>query len=245
MAVDRVTLFKWNIISNLQTLFPANLGGDMSDRGIAVFGMYFDREQMGGAVKQFQSAGFRDADISVVLPGEQGAQKADNVELQEPKNVVEKVKDLASKETKDISSGRSKDVEAENTKAPQAAATGAGIGAALGGSLGIVAAVSVLAIPGIGPLLIAGPLLGAFAGAAAGGAVGVLVGVGIPEDEAKLYEERLKKGGLLVSIHTESRDQADRARNIFQQTGATDIAATHEAKREPVETKGIPKAAGR
>jgi uncharacterized membrane protein len=94
-------------------------------------------------------------------------------------------------------------------------------------------------------LLIAGPLLGAFAGAAAGGAVGVLVGVGIPEDEAKLYEERLKKGGLLVSIHTESRDQADRARNIFQQTGATDIAATHEAKREPVETKGIPKAAGR
>jgi uncharacterized membrane protein len=217
----------------------------MSDRGMAVLGVYFDREQVGRAVEQLQSAGFRDADISVVLPGEQGAQKVENIESREPKSVDEKVKDLTSKETKDISSGSSKDVDAKNTKAPQAAATGAGIGAALGGSLGILAAVSVLAIPGIGPLLIAGPLLGAFAGAAAGGAVGVLVGIGIPEDEARLYEERLKKGGLLVSIHTETRDEADRARNIFQQTGATDIAATHEAKREPVETKGIPRAAGR
>jgi uncharacterized membrane protein len=94
-------------------------------------------------------------------------------------------------------------------------------------------------------LLIAGPLVGAFAGATAGGAVGVLVGVGIPEDEAKLYEERLKKGGLLVSVHTQTREEVDRARAIFQQTGATDIAATHEARREAVETKGVPRAAGR
>jgi uncharacterized membrane protein len=217
----------------------------MTDKKLAVFGVYSSREQVGRTVEQLQSAGFRDGDISVVLSGGQGAAAVEHVEGREPKDVNEKIKDLTSKETKDISSGRSADVDAKNTKAPQAAATGAGIGAALGGSLGLVAALSAIAIPGIGPLLIAGPLLGAFAGAAAGGAVGVLVGVGIPEDEAKLYEERLKKGGLLVSVHAETRDEADRARAIFQQTGATDIAATHEARPEPVETKGIPRAAGR
>jgi uncharacterized membrane protein len=217
----------------------------MTGKKLAVFGVYSNREQLGRAVEQLQSAGFRDADISVVLSGGQGAATVEHVEAREPKNVNEKVKDLRSKDTKDISSGRSTDVDAKNTKAPQAAATGAGIGAALGGSLGLLAAVSAIAIPGIGPLLIAGPLLGAFAGAAAGGAVGVLVGVGIPEDEAKLYEERLKKGGLLLSVHAETREEADRAHAIFQQTGATDIAATHEARPETAETKGIPRAAGR
>jgi Protein of unknown function (DUF1269) len=217
----------------------------MTDKKLVVFGVYSNREPLGRAVEQLQSAGFGDADISVVLSGGQGAATVEQVEARDPKNANEKVKDLTSKDTRDISSGRSTDVETKNTKAPQAAATGAGIGAALGGSLGLVATLSAIAIPGIGPLLIAGPLLGAFAGAAAGGAVGVLVGVGIPEDEAKLYEERLKKGGLLVSVHAETREEADRARAIFQQTGATDIAATHEARPEPIETKGIPRAAGR
>jgi len=217
----------------------------MADTKIAVLGVYSSREQMGRAVEQLQSAGFRDADISVVVPGKRGTTKLETAETREPKNINEKVKDLTSKDKKDISSGRSAHVDAKNTKAPQAAATGAGIGAALGGSLGLLAAVSALAIPGIGPLLIAGPLLGAFAGAAAGGAVGVLVGEGIPEDEAKLYEERLKEGGLLVSVLTETRQEADRASNILQQTGATDIAATHEARPEAVETKGIPRAASR
>lgn len=69
--------------------------------------------------------------------------------------------------------------------------------------------------------------------AAAGGAAGVLAGVGIPKDEAKLYEERLKKGGLLVPVHAEARQAADRARTIFQQTGAADIGATPE----PVENR--------
>jgi|HubBroStandDraft_6_1064221.scaffolds.fasta_scaffold01717_5 hypothetical protein len=217
----------------------------MSDGEIAVFGVYSSREAAGKALEQFQSSGFRDADTSVVLSGQQGAEKVENIEVREPRNVLEAVKDLTSKDTKDISSGRPTDVEVENTKAPQAAATGAGIGAALGGSLGWIAALPALAIPGLGPLLIAGPLFGAFAGAAAGGAVGVLVGVGIPEDKAKLYEERLKKGGVLVSVHADSREEADRARNIFQQTGASDIAATHEAKSESVETRSLPRAAGR
>jgi hypothetical protein len=216
----------------------------MNDRKIAIFGVYSSREAAGEALDQFKSTGFQDADISVLLSGEQGARKIEKIESQEPKDAKEKVKDLTSKETKDISSGRSTDADAKDTKAPQGAATGAGIGAALGGSLGWLAVLPALAIPGLGPLLIAGPLLGAFTGAAAGGAVGVLVGVGIPEDEAKLYEDRLKKGGVLVSVHAGTSEELDRARNILQRTGATDTAATHETKSEPAATRGIPRAAG-
>ncbi len=73
--------------------------------------------------------------------------------------------DLTSKNSKDISSGRPRDVPAENTKIPQGGATGAGIGAALG----VFAALTGLVVPGIGALLVAGPLFGAFTGAAAGG----------------------------------------------------------------------------
>ncbi|MFZ1032364.1 MAG: hypothetical protein WAN72_10265 [Candidatus Acidiferrales bacterium] len=107
------------------------------------------------------------------------------------------------------------------------------------------AALTGLVVPGIGPLLIVGPLYGAFAGATAGGAVGVLVGLGTPEDEAKLYKERLAKGGALVSVHTETEDKTDQARTILKKTGATDVAAAQEATREPSAKKGIPRAAGR
>jgi hypothetical protein len=217
----------------------------MNDRKMAVFGVYPSREAAGEALDRFKSSGFQDADISVLLSGEQGERKIEKIESREPRDADEKVKDLTSKDTKDISSGRTADADAKNTKAPQSAAAGAGIGAALGGSLGWLAALPALAIPGLGLLLVAGPLLGAFAGAAAGGAVGVLVGAGIPEDEAKLYEERLKKGGVLVSVHAGIRDEVDRARKIFQTTGATDIAATHETESEPAATRGIPRAAGK
>jgi hypothetical protein len=216
----------------------------MNDRKLVVFGVYSSRQAAAGALDQFESAGFLQADISVLLSGEQGATKIEDIESREPKDVTERLNDLTSKETKDISSGKSADVAAKDSKAPQGAAAGAGIGAALGGSLGWLAAVSALAIPGLGPLLIAGPLLGAFTGAVAGGAVGVLVGVGIPEDEAKLYEERLKKGGVLVSAHAGTSEDVDRARNILQRTGATDIAATYETKREPVATRSISRSAG-
>lgn len=204
----------------------------MNNRKLVVFGVYSDRQAAARALDQFESAGFLQADISVLLSGEQGKTQIQDIKSREPKDVSGTLNDLTSKETKDISSGKSADFAAKNSKTPQGAAAGAGIGAALGGSLGWLAALSALAIPSLGALLIAGPLLGAFTGAVAGGAVGVLVGVGIPEGEAKLYEERLKKGGVLVSAHAETTEDADRARNILQRTGATDIAATYETKRK-------------
>ncbi|MFZ3332827.1 MAG: hypothetical protein WA197_19485 [Candidatus Acidiferrales bacterium] len=217
----------------------------MTTGKMVVLGAYNNRAGADHAVNELTSEGFDTAEISILLPDDRGAATVENAKYREPKDIPEKVTELSFKETKDISSGRSEDVAARDTKIPQGAGTGAGIGAALGGTLGLFAALTGLVVPGIGPLLLAGPLLGAFAGATAGGAVGVLVGLGIPEDEAKLYEERLKKGGVLVSVHTESGAKTNHARTILKNTGATDVAATQEATREPAATKGIPRAAGR
>jgi hypothetical protein len=127
----------------------------------------------------------------------------------------------------------SKDFAAEkNTKAPEGTATGVGIGGAVGGTLGLLAGIGALAIPGVGPLIAAGPIMAALAGLGVGGAVGglvgALVGLGIPEYEAKRYEGRLKDGGILVSIHCDSSEEVSRAKDILKATGAEDISSSGE-----------------
>src|SRR5512144_1918600 len=98
----------------------------------------------------------------------------------------------------------------KHTKAPEGAATGAGTGGAIGGTLGLLAGIGALAIPGGGPFIAAGPIVGALAGLGVGGAggglVGALVGMGIPEYEAKRYEGRIKEGGILLSVHCDNSD---------------------------------------
>jgi len=121
-----------------------------------------------------------------------------------------------------------------NTKAPEAAVVGAGSGAAVGGALGWLLGIGALVIPGIGPVLAAGPIVTVLAGIGVGGAIGgfagCLVGVGIPEQEAKIYEGTLKKGGVLVAAHCESSDDLKRAESIMKRTGAKDVAASGELK---------------
>jgi hypothetical protein len=118
------------------------------------------------------------------------------------------------------------------TKATEGAAVGAGSGAALGGALGWLVGVGALAIPGIGPVIAAGPLLAALAGVGIGGALGgfagSLVGMGIPEVEAKKYEGQLLKGGILVAVHCETDLQINRAKQVLQSLGAQDIAVSRE-----------------
>ena len=120
-----------------------------------------------------------------------------------------------------------------HTKAPEGTAAGATSGAVLGGVLGWLAGIGALAIPGIGPIVAAGPILGALAGAGAvgvaGGIVGALVGMGIPEYEAKRYEGRVKTGGILLSVHCDASDWVTRAKDVLKRTGAEDIASASEA----------------
>jgi hypothetical protein len=119
------------------------------------------------------------------------------------------------------------------TKAPEGAATGAGSGAVVGGTLGLLAGIGALAIPGVGPLIAAGPIMAALAGMGVGGTVGGvaggLIGLGIPEYEAKRYEGRIHSGGILLSVHCDTSGEIKRAKQIMEQTGAEDISSTGES----------------
>jgi hypothetical protein len=157
-------------------------------------------------VDQLRAGGFANSDISVLFPDKSGT------------------RDFAHE---------------KNTKAPEGAVTGAGAGGALGGALGWLAGIGLLAIPGLGPFIAAGPILAALSGAAVGAAVGgitgALVGLGFPEYEAKRYEGKVKDGNILISVHTDNSEQVDRAKRIFEASGATDIATTGESKPAPAE----------
>src|SRR6516165_5686534 len=121
----------------------------------------------------------------------------------------------------------------KETKAPEGATVGAGTGAVLGGALGWLAGIGTLAIPGLGPMIAAGPIMAALSGAAAGGAIGgltgALVGMGIPEFEAKRYEGKVKSGNALISVHCDNSQESDQVKNIFKEEGAEDIATGSEA----------------
>ena len=121
----------------------------------------------------------------------------------------------------------------KHTKAPEGTTTGAAAGGAIGGTLGLLAGIGALAIPGLGPFIAAGPIMGALAGVGAGGAVGglvgALVGMGIPEFEAKRYEGRVKEGGVLLSVHCNTAEQITRAKDVVNRTGAEDISSSGEA----------------
>ena len=120
----------------------------------------------------------------------------------------------------------------KNTKAPEGAATGGVAGMGIGAALGWLAGIGSLAIPGAGPFIAAGPIMGALSGAAVGGAtgglIGALVGMGIPEYEAKLYDGRIRGGNALVSIHTENGEEKNRAERILKEAGAEDVSSSTE-----------------
>jgi len=124
----------------------------------------------------------------------------------------------------------------KDTKAPEGTTTGVTAGGVVGGTLGLLAGIGALAIPGVGPFIAAGPIMGALAGLGVGGAVGgligALVGMGIPEYEAKRYEGRIKDGGVLLSVHCDTSDEIKRAKDLLEKTGAEDISSTGESSAD-------------
>ena len=151
-------------------------------------------------VRNLRSAGFSDNDISVLFP-DKGS-----------------TRDFAHK---------------KETKMPEGATVGASTGGVVGGTIGLLAGIGALAIPGLGPFIAAGPIMAALSGGAigalGGGLTGALVGLGIPEYEAKRYEGKVKEGGILISVHSESNDETKQAKDIFKESGAHDISSTGEA----------------
>jgi hypothetical protein len=113
--------------------------------------------------------------------------------------------------------------------------------------LGWLAGIGALAIPGVGPLIAAGPIVAALAGVGVGGTLGgvagALVGLGIPEYEAKRYEGRVRDGGILLSVHSDNADWTKKAKAILERTGAQDIGSTGEAAADfQVSDKPLPRA---
>jgi len=118
------------------------------------------------------------------------------------------------------------------TKAPEGATVGASTGGLVGGALGWLAGIGSLAIPGLGPFIAAGPIMAALGGAAVGGAAGgvtgALIGYGMPEYEAKIYEGKIRDGNILLSVHTESKEELKAAEEVFSKHGAEDVSSTSE-----------------
>ena len=122
----------------------------------------------------------------------------------------------------------------KNTKAPEGAVVGAGSGGVIGGAIGLLAGAGLLAIPGLGPFIAAGPIMAALSGLAVGATVGgvggALIGLGVPELEAKRYENKVKDGNILISAHANSHEEVKIAKRIFKDADASDISSGGEDK---------------
>jgi Protein of unknown function (DUF3341) len=166
----------------------------------AVFGLYPNYSSVESSVDTLKKAGFRNTDISVLFPQNEGS------------------KDFAHEKGTKAPEG-----------ATAGAGTGAVLGGALGwlAGIGALAIPGVGPFIAAGPIMAA--LAGVGVGGAVGGITGALIGMGIPEYVAKRYEGRVKDGGILLSVHSDNSDWTKRAKEILQQTGAQDISSTAEA----------------
>ncbi len=172
-------------------------------RNISVMGIYPDRTAVSDAVSVLGKAGFRVVDISVLSSDNQGS------------------KDFA---------------HLKRTKALEGAAAGAVVCAVTGAALAWYLCTQPVTIAGIAPLVAAGPVFAAIAGAGAGGAVGWIVGflLGLRASEyvAKRYAGRIRHGGILLSVHCDSREWCDRAMKTLKDTGAQSISSASEASAD-------------
>jgi hypothetical protein len=176
-------------------------GENMSRKNTALFGIYPTHASADAAVDTFKLKGFRHTDIAVMFPQNAGSKEF----------------------------GHEK-----GAKSAEGAVAGGGVGAAVGGALAWLAGIGVLVIPGTGPYLAAGTVIAVLAGMGAGGAiggvVGALVGLAIPEYQAKRYEGRMRKGGILLSVHADDQEWISKGRQILEQTGAEHIAQVGETR---------------
>jgi uncharacterized protein (TIGR02271 family) len=167
-----------------------------------VIGLFDNRAEAQSVVQELLGEGFRRDDISVMskkIEGQDNRQQQGEVVAYVEEDGEEQIKDMAK---------------------------GAGTGAAIGGLAGLLLSLTAFAIPGIGPVLAAGPLAaviaGAGIGATAGGLISGLTRLGVPEEDADYYAEGVRRGGTLISVEA-SDEKAGRAVTIMKRHGAVEI----------------------
>lgn len=174
----------------------------------AVFGIANSEKQAEMTVQELIDQGFGNEEISILLQDAENRLTSNTLRQKNAK-------------------GQTLGVE-KHTKASEGGAAGALGGGILGGTLGFLAGIGALAIPGLGPFIAAGPIMAALGGSAVGGSLGLLVGslvgLGIPEYEAKRYEDRLKAGGILISVHCVSDEEISKVKTIFANNQIEDVA---------------------
>jgi len=162
---------------------------DSTTQGGTVVGLFKNQVDAERAIDRLKQAGFSESEIGVAM------------------------RDRSQQ--KDL-------MEGTGTQAAEGAATGAISGGVLGGVIGLLAGVGALAIPGIGPIIaggaLASTLAGAGIGAAAGGLLGALMGMGIPEEDARHFDEGFRAGGTLVTVNAQGREEE--ARECLREAGA-------------------------
>jgi uncharacterized membrane protein len=170
-----------------------------------VLGIFPDRDKAEKAIDSLQSMGFNPKDISIMMKD------------------TSEAKDVAKDTGSNVAGG---------------AVSGATTGGVIGALAGLLVGIGAIAIPGIGALLIGGPIAaalglsgaaattasGAVTGILAGGIVGALVNLGVPENEAREYETRIKEGGILLAVPANSdTNQPEQVRQVMDDNGAEQI----------------------
>ena len=163
----------------------------------SIYAIFLEQYDLDKAINVLKSQNFKNTDISILINSEQL---------------------------------KNDEVGEKNNRSPEAATAGAASGALAGGIMGWLVGAGTLAIPGLGAFMAAGPIMSAIAGAGIGGTVGGLtgglIGLGIPEYEAKNYEEFIKKGGKLISVEFNNNIWKRKAIEILEENGAQNIYAT-------------------
>jgi hypothetical protein len=175
----------------------------MAGKNTAAFGIYTTRTAVERAVDTLRAEGFRNTDISVLFPENDGT------------------KDFAHEKNTNAPEGATLGV-----------GSGAALGGALGwlAGIGALAIPGLGPFIAAGPIMAA--LAGAGVGGAVGGVAGALIGMGIPEYEAKRYEGRVKDGGILLSVHCDDSSWTKKAKEILEATGAEDVSSTGESSSD-------------
>lgn len=179
---------------------------DSENKKIAVIALFDDRETMGNAVEGLRANGFRDSDLSALLPD--------------------------SSSTMEVAHERhSKAPEGAMTGSLVGALAGVVLGALVGFDVLVVNGLERMAESG--PILAA--LAGGGALGAIGWILGLLVGRGRPEYEAKRYQSYLNRGGMLLAVHADDRRWARVAKEVLDSAGGRDIVKTSEAPGKQVQ----------
>ena len=175
-----------------------------------ILGVFSNKDLAKGAIDDLKTEGYDAKDISIVM------------------HDIEDAQTIATNTGASVADG---------------AATGATTGGAIGGLAGLLVGIGAIAIPGLGAILIGGPLAaalgltgaaattvsGAVTGALAGGLVGALVGLGVPEEEAHVYEDRVREGGVLLAVPVREGGTRE-ARVILEEAGADNVRLLNYTK---------------